>query len=239
MQEIEAKFYVSDLDGIRTRLQPPPPFGHLPQIRNKTLRKFINFYSRIWGRLGGGLIQPRVLETNIRFDLPDGGLRSEGRVLRLRQDTEAKLTYKSGSSNEQGVLSRTEIEFTVDDYEKAKQFIEALGYQKLFYYEKYRTTYELHQTSEVSKTSEVLHIMLDELPYGNFVEIEGEGVESIHAVADKLNLKWDTAAPISYHLLFTRLCAKHPKLDPTDLSFAALKGVDIKAEDLSIRAGDS
>jgi adenylate cyclase class 2 len=200
MQEIEAKFYVRDLKKIDACLQD----------------------------LEARLIQPRVLETNIRFDLPDGGLRSEGRVLRLRQDTEAKLTYKSGSSNEQGVLSRTEIEFTVDDYEKAKQFIEALGYQKLVYYEKYRTTYEL----------DGCHIMLDELPYGNFVEIEGEGVESIRAVADKLNLNWDTAAPISYHLLFTRVCAKRPELDPSDLSFAALKGVDITAEALSIRVAD-
>ncbi|MBK9927880.1 MAG: class IV adenylate cyclase [Anaerolineales bacterium] len=221
MQEIEAKFYVLDLDRIRMRLQS----------------------------LEALLIQERVLETNIRFDLPDGGLRSEGRVLRLRQDTEAKLTYKGPSSTDQGVLSHTEIEFNVGDYDKAKAFIEALGYQKLFYYEKYRTTYELHQTSEVfvehprngvegAETSEVLHVMLDELPYGNFVEIEGEGVESIRAVANKLNLNWDTAAPISYHLLFTRLCAKHPELDPSDLSFSALKGLEISAEDLSIRAAN-
>ena len=96
MQEIEAKFYVRDLKKIEARLQPPPPFGHLPQIRNKTLQKFINFYSGIW-EAGGGLIEPRVLEMNIRFDNPDGGLSSERRVLRLRQDTEAKLTYKSPS----------------------------------------------------------------------------------------------------------------------------------------------
>ena len=116
MQEIEAKFYVMDLKKIEACLQG----------------------------LEARLIQPRILETNIRFDLPDGGLRSEGRVLRIRQDTEAKLTYKSGGTNEQGVLSRTEIEFVVEDFEKAKQFLEALGYQKLFYYEKYRTTYEFN-----------------------------------------------------------------------------------------------
>lgn len=200
MQEIEAKFYVQDLKKIDACLQD----------------------------LEARLIQPRILETNIRFDLPDGGLRSEGRVLRLRQDTEAKLTYKGPSTTEQGVLNHIEIEFTVGDYDKAKAFIEALGYQKLFYYEKYRTTYDLDEC----------HIMLDELPYGDFVEIEGEGVESIRAVADKLNLKWDTAAPISYHLLFTSLCTKHPEFDPSDLSFNALKGLNITAEDLSIHAAD-
>jgi len=200
MQEIEAKFYVMDLKKIEACLQG----------------------------LEARLIQPRILETNIRFDLPDGGLRSEGRVLRIRQDTEAKLTYKSGGTNEQGVLSRKEIEFVVEDFEKAKQFLEALGYQKLFYYEKYRTTYEFNNC----------HIMLDELPYGNLVEIEGESVESIRVVAGKLNLNWDRALPTSYHMLFERLCAKHPDLDPKELSFAALNGLNVSIWELSIRAGD-
>lgn len=184
------------------------------------------------------MIQERVLETNIRFDLPDGGLRSEGRVLRLRQDTEARLTYKSGSTNEGGVLSRREIEFVVEDFGKARQFLEALGYQKLFYYEKYRTTYSL-PTSEALKTPEVsVHVMLDELPYGNFVEIEGETVETIRRVADSLNLKWDTAIPTSYHMLFEQLAAEYPELDRTELSFSALRGRNISVEELSIHAGD-
>ncbi len=200
MQETEAKFFVLDLDKVRTRLQ----------------------------RLEARLIQPRVLETNIRFDLPDGGLRSEGRVLRLRQDTEAKLTYKSGSNNQQGVLTRREIEFVVEDFEKAKLFLEELGYQKLFYYEKYRTTYEFSNCN----------IMLDELPYGNFVEIEGERVESIRTVADNLNLIWDTAIPTSYHVLFDRLHAKYPGLDPSELSFTALNGLNISVQELPIQAGD-
>lgn len=200
MQEIEAKFYVSNLDGIRTRLQ--------------TLEAL--------------LIQERVLETNIRFDLPDGSLRSEGRVLRLRQDAEARLTYKSGSTNEQGVLSRTEIEFVVEYHDKAKKFLEALGYQELFYYEKFRTTYELKDC----------HIMLDELPYGNFVEIEGETVDSIQTMASILNLKWDAAIPTSYHGLFKRLCEKHSDLNPSDLSFKALKGLNITVAALFIHAAD-
>ena len=211
MQEIEAKFYVLDLDGIEARLQT----------------------------LETRLIQERVLEMNIRFDLPDGRLHSEGRVLRLRQDTEAKLTYKSGSINQQGVLSRKEIEFVVEDFEKAKQFLEALGYQKLFYYEKYRTTYELQTPEVFGDLGGLLHVMLDELPYGNFVEIEGESVEAIREVADTLSLKWDTAIPTSYHVLFHRLCAKHPELDPKELSFAALNGLNITLTGLAVCAADA
>src|SRR5512145_1395171 len=167
MQETEAKFFVQDLSRIKSQLE----------------------------KLEAQLIQKRVLETNMRFDLPGAALRAQGRVLRLRRDTDVRLTYKSAGTNEQGVLSREEIEFVVEDFEKAKHFLEALGYQKLVYYEKYRTTYEWNKT----------HIMLDELPYGNFVEIEGETIETIHGVTDQLNLQWETAIGTSYNALFDRV----------------------------------
>src|SRR5215212_6792064 len=163
-QETEVKLYVQDLKRIETSLN----------------------------ELGARLIQARVLEMNTRFDLPDAGLSAQKRVLRLRQDTAARLTYKSGNKSDQGVLSREEIEFVVEDFEKARQFLEALGYQKLLYYEKYRTTYELDNA----------FIMLDELPYGKFLEIEGETVEQIQAVSAKLDLTWDTAIGTSYTALF-------------------------------------
>ena len=202
-QEIEAKFYVRDLDGIITRLH----------------------------ELEARLIQRRILETNLRFDLPDGSLRSEGRVLRLRRDTEARFTYKGPSTNEQGVLSRTEIEFTVGNFENAKEFMEALGYQKLLYYDKYRTTYEL-QTSEGS-----VHVMLDELPYGNFVEIEGESSKMIRAIADQLNLNWDTAIGTSYTALFER-ARKALRFVFRDLSFENFTGMEVNASHLGVRAAD-
>jgi adenylate cyclase class 2 len=198
-QETEAKFYVRHLDRIKTRLE----------------------------ELSAYLLQKRVLETNIRFDLPGARLRAEGRVLRLRRDTEARLTYKSSSTNEEGVLSREEIEFGVEDFEKAKRFLEALGYQKLIYYEKYRTTYDLNETL----------IMLDELPYGNFVEIEGETIKSIHAMADQLLLNWDTAIGTSYTALFERV-RKILSLPFQDLSFVDFAGIEVDAADLGIHSAD-
>jgi adenylate cyclase class 2 len=202
-QETEAKFYVRDLNKIRSRLD----------------------------ELGATLLQERVLERNLRFDLPGAPLRAEGRVLRLRQDTCAKFTYKSASANEQGVLSREEIEFEVEDFEKAKRFLEALGYEKLVYYEKYRTTYTL-QTSEG-----FLHVMLDELPYGTFVEIEGESVDAIRAVADQLNLTWECAIATSYTALFDRVRGTL-NLSTPDLSFAEFKGIAVDAIHLGVHAAD-
>lgn len=199
MQETEAKFYVQDLSRIKSQLE----------------------------KLSAQVVQDRVLETNIRFDFPGATLRAQGRVLRLRRDTEVRLTYKSASLNEQGVLSRDEIEFVVEDFEKAQRFLEALGYQKLVYYEKYRTTYELNKT----------HIMLDELPYGDFVEIEGETVESIRSLADQLDLRWATAIGTSYNALFERVQGAL-KLSLQDLSFANFENIQVQASDLGVLAAD-
>jgi len=199
MQETEVKFHVRDLNRLQTRLET----------------------------LGAQRVQERVLERNVRFDLPGDRLRSEGRVLRLRQDTASRLTYKSASKKEQGVLSREEIEFVVEDFEKAKRFLEALGYQKSAYYEKYRTVYELNETS----------IMLDELPYGDFVEIEGETVEAIHSAADRLDLDWAAAAGTSYLALFERVRAAL-QLSFQDISFENFAGIRVDSSHLAVHPAD-
>src|SRR5215216_2520670 len=198
-QETEAKFYLRQLDKMIVRLED----------------------------LAAQLVQPRVLETNLRFDLPGASLRSQGRVLRLRRDTTARLTYKGPSQNQQGVLGREEIEFVVEDFEKARQFLEALGYQKSIYYEKYRTTYELDNA----------FIMLDELPYGKFLEIEGETVEQIQAVSAMLDLTWDTAIGTSYTVLFENI-RQALQLPFQDISFENFEGLQITADDMRVRAAD-
>lgn len=214
MQEIEAKFYVRDLKKIESRLQD----------------------------LEARLIQPRVLEINIRFDLPDGGLRSEGRVLRLRQDTEARLTYKGAGKSEQGIVNRTEIEFVVGDFEQAKLFLEALGYQKLLQYDKYRTTYTLDSGSLLPDTQASgfhnCHIMLDELPYGNFVEIEGETSAAIHSAAHRLGLDMQAAISESYSSLFEKV-RRALGLTFADLTFANFVGLQVAPEHLQVQSADS
>lgn len=198
-QEREIKLYVLHLDQLVRRLQ----------------------------ELQARLSQPRVLETNLRFDLPDGSLRTAGRVLRLRRDTQARLTYKGPGQNDQGILDRQEIEFVVDDFEKARKFLEALGYQQSMVYEKYRTTYEMENVA----------IMLDELPYGKFVEIEGETNEQIQAVVQKLHLDESAAINNSYTGLFENI-RKTLELPFQDLTFENFKDVQTTADDLGVRAAD-
>ncbi len=199
-QEIEAKFHVQNLRKIELRLL----------------------------ELKAQLIQPRVHEVNLRFDRPDGELRNSFRVLRLRQDDIARFTFKGPSvEKEGGILSRQEIEFEVGDFDSAKQFLEAIGFQVVVFYEKFRTTYELNDT----------HIMLDELPYGSFIEIEGENVETIRSVADALGLNWEAMVKAGYHALFERVAGKYG-LDVSKLSFENLEGVTIKTTDMGIVAAD-
>ncbi len=199
-QETEVKLFVKDLGRIEMRLR----------------------------ELKAHLIQPRVHEVNLRFDNPNGDLRREFKVLRLRNDTEAKFTFK-GPSEERagGVLSRREIEFSVSSFEAAQDFLEALGFIPVVFYEKYRTTYELHQ----------VHIMLDELPYGNFVEIEGEDINALHKVADLLALNWEAMVKAGYHAIFERITRKFD-LDPSQLSFEALRSIQVSKQDLDITYSD-
>jgi adenylate cyclase class 2 len=199
-QEIEAKFYVRNLRNIELRLH----------------------------ELKAQLIQPRTHETNLRFDNENNELRSSFRVLRLRQDEKARFTFK-GPSVEQagGILSRREIEFVVEDFDRAKEFLEALGYRVVVFYEKFRATYDLNG----------VHIMLDELPYGDFIEIEGDNAEAIRKIADLIGINWDVMVRAGYHALFERVAPKY-NLEPSQLSFAALEKVKISAEDLGVQAAD-
>ncbi len=177
-------------------------------------------------KLPARLVQPRILEVNLRFDTPEQTLQRSNQVLRLRQDSEVHLAYKGDSQWLEGARTRREIEFKVEDFETAREFLEALGYQVSFRYEKYRTTYEL----------EKVLVMLDELPYGDFVEIEGD-LAKLKGIADKLSLDWQAAIPVSYHALFEQLSQKRG-FDFNDLSFERFKGFEITPEEMEIHFAD-
>jgi adenylate cyclase class 2 len=173
------------------------------------------------------LIQRRVLERNLRFDLPDGSLRAAGRVLRLRKDHETRLTYKGPSKLKRGVMSRREVELEVKDFEDARQLLEQLGYRAILSYEKYRATYALRK----------VHVMLDELPFGNFVEIEGPDSTTIEAAALRLRLKMSAAIGASYAALFDALRATL-RLKFAELSFENFDGMRVTPAQLGVDPAD-
>lgn len=178
-------------------------------------------------RLGAVLLQPRTLERNLRFDTPDQALARRHEVLRLRQDTAARLTYKGPSRWRNGLRIRTEIEVEVADFDAARALLEALGYCVTVIYEKYRTVY----------TWASAHIMLDELPYGDFVELEGPDEATLRDLAHRLGLRWEAAIPHSYLALFDQ-ARQRLNLPVHHLTFEALRGVPLRPEQLAIPYAD-
>lgn len=190
------------------------------------LNDIAQYEAKIVG-LGGELTKPRVHEVNLRFDTPERTLSSSAQVLRLRKDTRNRVTYKGAGSLEGGVRSRREIEFSVDDFDQARLFFESLGYEVMMTYEKYRTTYTLGGAE----------IVLDEMPYGKFIEIEALDPEAIRSLADQLNLDWEARIFESYTVLFDILKITL-SLEFTDLTFENFSNIEVSAEDLGVKLAD-
>ncbi|MFZ0534136.1 MAG: class IV adenylate cyclase [Anaerolineales bacterium] len=175
----------------------------------------------------GQLSAPRVHEINLRLDTAKLSLLASGKLLRLRQDSRVRVTYKGPGSEEGGVRLRQELEFTVSDFDTARALFEALGYQVYMMYEKYRTTYQLKN----------VEVALDEMPTGDFLEIEGPDSESIRNAAQQLELTWETRILDSYTVLFARTRAQMG-FDFRDLSFENFKGMSITPQVMGIMIAD-
>ena len=178
-------------------------------------------------RMGAHLHQERVQELNLRFDTPDRSLSRAGQALRLRYDTLSRLTFKGPSQSDQEVRSRVEIEFVASDFQLAKAFLEALGYEVFVIYEKYRTTYEFKG----------VQITLDEMPFGNFVEIEGSDPQVILQVNQQIGLDWQVRIPESYTVLFDQL-RQRLSLSFADLTFDNFKGLQFSPDELGVQFAD-
>jgi adenylate cyclase class 2 len=177
--------------------------------------------------LGAQVVQPRVYELNLRFDTPDRNLTRERRVLRLRQNGQAHLTYKGPGYINSDVMQRLEIEFVVSDFEAAKEFLWALGYEVSVWYEKYRTTYSWKNVL----------VTLDEMPFGNFSEIEGPDAANIQKAARELGLRWEARILESYLGLFDRL-RQTSGLPAKNLSFVELAEINYNPQMLGVQPAD-
>jgi adenylate cyclase class 2 len=165
---------------------------------------------------GAALVAPRVYERNIRYDDAEGSFAASERVLRLRQDSRARLTFKdAGTSDARGILSRPEYEVEVSDFAAMQAILQRLGYQEMWVYEKYRTTYELDGGE----------VVLDEMPYGSFVEIEGEP-DKIELLLQLLGLSDSPRIAKSYSAIFFQL-KQALSLPFRDLTFDNFNGIHV------------
>jgi adenylate cyclase class 2 len=120
-----------------------------------------------------------------------GNLDLSREVLRLRRvGRKAVFTYKERYASESAIKRHREDETVVEDAQALASILDALGYKPALIYEKRRSTWRL-------KNSE---IVIDELPFGLFAEIEGEE-EAIKEIEKMLGLVDAEAETASYPTL--------------------------------------
>jgi len=181
--EVEVKFLVADLDVVRRRLAGA-------------------------GATDGA---PRVHERNVRFDTADESLLARQALLRLRQDTRVRLTYKGLAAQDAASEAkiREELELEVADFDRMALILARLGFGPVQTYEKYRQTYHWGD----------VEVVLDEMPFGTFVELEGPSDKSLKAAAAALGLDWERRVLANY-LALMELARSTFNLPFRDLTFA-------------------
>lgn len=194
--EVEVKFWVADLAAVRRQL----------------------------AATGAAPTRPRVFERNVRYDNAWDGLARAGKLLRLRQDSAARLTYKGPPLDGDVVASearvREELEVDLSDFDTAHRLLLRLGFEARQVYEKYREAFQIG----------AVEVVLDELPFGDFVELEGPEA-ALHPVAAALGLDWEQRILANYLYLLEEM--KHAFALPfNDLTFANFAGVQVRYGDL-------
>jgi len=184
--ELEAKIKVDSHDAVRARL-----------------------VERGADRLGC------VLETNHIFDDAEGTLLAGDRGLRIRtchrqqgQSPPPTMTYK-GPRQPGPLKQREEIQITLDDPDKGRGLLEALGFVEVLCFEKRRESWRLHPC----------RVELDELPYlGRYVEIEGPSEQEVRRAWESLGLGGPTPIRDSYVHLLVGYCRQRG-MSPTAITF--------------------
>jgi adenylate cyclase class 2 len=171
---------------------------------------------------GAVLKKPRLHERNVRFDTADERLYRELSLLRVRQDTAVTLTYKGPPQHlpQSEAKVREELEVQVSDFDTLSQIFQRLGFAPMQVYEKYRETFQWQN----------VEIVLDELPYGNFIELEGDE-SGIKTAVSHLKLNWQARILGNYLGLMAQLKAHH-NLPFNDLTFANFANLNISIADI-------
>lgn len=184
--EVEVKFFLESLDQIRMRL----------------------------AAVEATPVSPRIYERNVRFDTPEQALLQRQQLLRLRQDTRNRLTFKGPAAEDAASEAkvREEIEVDVGDFDRTAIILQRLGFGPVQIYEKYRETFHWRG----------VEIVLDEMPFGHFVELEGHE-NGLKAVATALGLDWSKRVLANY-LALMEMCRRSFDLPFADLTFDNFEG---------------
>jgi len=141
-------------------------------------------------------IAPRSFERNVLYDYPEGFLSCSGCLLRVREvGGRGLLTFKGKPQADRSFKVRPEYETALEKPREMRVILENIGLRKRFVYEKYRTEYSAGDAI----------LCLDELPFGTFLEIEGDP-ENIRSVASELKIEEESFIKDSYAALYSQHC---------------------------------
>lgn len=156
----------------------------------------------------------RTFETNIVFEDLEKNLIQKKSLLRLRKDTKTTLTFKSEPIvNDNQFKIFRELEVEVSDFSTMKNILESLGFQEEQIYEKWRETFVLNDTI----------LSLDAMPYGDFLEIEGQK-EHIKKLSAKIGLPWEKRILLNYLAIF-EIIREKLKLPFSDVTFSNFESI--------------
>jgi adenylate cyclase class 2 len=136
---------------------------------------------------------PEEFEENTLYT--GNGLDERACVLRLRRTASRSVfTYKERRPSKSAVKLRREDETEVSDPDALADILDALGYRPALVYEKRRATWHVAG----------VELVIDELPFGLFMEIEGEE----HAIIEAERLL-HLAGVEAVHETYPKLAARH------------------------------
>jgi adenylate cyclase, class 2 len=143
----------------------------------------------------GAEYQGEDFEENIIYR--GGALDENSAVLRVRKiDAKTILTYKRSVPTAHSVKQRIEHETEIGSAEEIENIIENLGFKVSLVYEKRRKTWKFRE----------VEIVLDELAFGLFMEIEG----AVTAIAEA-EMRLGIEDLETEHETYPRLTFKHGK----------------------------
>jgi adenylate cyclase class 2 len=185
--EIEVKFHLADADAMRQRLIH-----------------------------AGASAGPERFESNLRYENPEGTLKTSDRLLRLRRDDACRLTFKKRPESNGGECKTYhELEVKVSDFDTMAAILDQLGFEAVQRYDKRRQTFVWND----------VEICIDTMPFGTFMEIEG-GKAGIRAAAAALDLPWERRILSNYLAIF-ELLRSSAGLPFRDVTFENFERVQI------------
>jgi adenylate cyclase class 2 len=153
-------------------------------------------FCRRLSAVGALALTERHFEENYLLDFPDGRLRANQCLIRIRQAlNQACITFKGPPKTEGIFKVREEIETKIGDASVGLQILRRLGLSVCFRYQKYRREFAV----------EDIHVALDETPVGDYAEIEGSE-EGIRKLAARMGIAESQFLRASYYSLYVDYC---------------------------------